>query len=519
MEKLDELRSIAQQADCADIISHLEQRSVALRAQKEFQLAVLGECGSGKTSLLNRLVGQTVREPSAVPTEGLPLRVVFNRQAPRDGLEHVEVFAPKWDDSGVALHEFSIDDACGTDMTELSALMDQIDVVVYTVSAAMPLTETDSRVISMVAPRPVILALTKTDLIPADEQAGLLQFVEGFCHRNDVALMLASAPDENADQGKAVRDFLAGLDMTALRDKQVAAWTVQAQEALCAHIERKLDSVHQSQIASERQKQEAENQAQEIRLFWKELHTQVREHCVGVETDMRAYFGDKSAKYVRYLQQQAEQEHYSSEWQKKLPGTMERWMKEILDEYAPRLTRYLRRDLETIQLRAGARLNESITLPERTIQGLTSVTVVIQPEQPKSLYEKEKGRLYRDLGIEAAGVAAFALLLPHSMPLAIAAGAAVTAGTIYNHTREEKVNAEQQWDAILKKYWDDNYKNVEQSLMEQIQKQYDYMLEFLNQKYEQDLQSRQAALTVEDTTAKCAELEKLLAQARGIGEA
>lgn len=53
MEKLDELRSIAQQADCADIISHLEQRSEALRVQKEFQLAVLGECGSGKTSLLS----------------------------------------------------------------------------------------------------------------------------------------------------------------------------------------------------------------------------------------------------------------------------------------------------------------------------------------------------------------------------------------------------------------------------------------------------------------------------------
>ena len=236
MEKLDELRSIAQQADCADIISHLEQRSEALRVQKEFQLAVLGECGSGKTSLLNRLVGQTVREPSAVPTEGLPLRVVFNRQPSRDGFEHVEVFAPKWDDSGVALHEFSIEDACGTDMTELSTLMDQIDVVVYTVSAAMPLTETDSRVISMVAPRPVILALTKTDLIPAEEQAGLLQFVEGFCRRNDIALMLLSAP--GADQGKAVRDFLAGLDMTALRAKQVAAWTVQTQEALCAHIER-----------------------------------------------------------------------------------------------------------------------------------------------------------------------------------------------------------------------------------------------------------------------------------------
>lgn len=147
------------------------------------------------------------------------------------------------------------------------------------------------------------------------------------------------------------------------------------------------------------------------------------------------------------------------------------------------------------------------------------MTVVIQPEQPKSLYEKEKGRLYRDLGIEAAGVAAFALLLPHSMPLAIAAGAAVTVGTIYNHTKEEKVNAEQQWDAILKKYWDDNYKNVEQALMEQIQKQYDYMLEFLNQKYEQELQSRRAALTVEDTTAKRAELEKLLDQARRIGEA
>lgn len=516
MEKLNELRLIAQGANCADIVSDLEQRSEALKAQNEIQLAALGECGSGKTSFLNRIVGQTLREPSAVPTEGLPMRIVFNRQQPRDGFDHVEVFAPKWDDSGVALHEFSFDDISDKDMTDLSAKMDLIDVVVYTVSAAMPLTETDSRIIGMVAPRPVILVLTKTDLIPEEERENLVQFVQGFCNRNKIALMLVSSSDETQDMGKAVRDFLAGQDMTALREKQIAAWTDQAQAALCAQIEREIDNLTQSKIANERLQQEAEAKAHEVRLFWKELHTKVREHCVGVETDMREHFNSKNAKYVQYLQEQGKQAQYSSQWQNKLPGTIEQLMKEILDEYAPRLTRYLRRDLETIQLRAGARLNETITLPEDTIQGLTSVSIVIQPDQPKPLYAEERGRLYRDIGIGSAGAAAFAILLPHSMPLALA-GAAVTVGTVYNHTREEKNHTEQQWEIILKKYWDKNYKNVEESLMAQIQEQYDRMLNFLDEKYEQELQANQAASAGIDTSTRFAELNELLIQARKAG--
>lgn len=517
MGKLDELRLIAQQASCADIVSDLEQRSKTLRAQNEIQLAVLGESGSGKTSLLNRFVGQTLREPSAVPTEGLPLRIVFNRQQPRDGFDHVEVFAPKWNDSGVVLHEFSIDDVCAKNMTELSKKMDLIDVVVYTVSAAMPLTETDNRIISMVAPRPIILVLTKADLIPENERENLVQFVQDFCNRKGITLMLVPSSDQAQDPGKAVRDFLAGLDMTVLRDKQIAAWTNQAQAALCDRIEREIEALNQNKITNERLQQAAEAQAQEARLFWKELHTKVREHCVGVETDMREFFNSKSTKYVQYLQEQGEKAQYSTQWQNKLPGTIEHLMKEILDEYAPRLTKYLRRDLETIQLRAGTRLNETIELPEHTIQGLTNVSIVIQPDRPKPLYETEKGHLYRDIGIGTAGVAAFAVLLPHSVPLAIA-GAAVTVGTVYNHTREEKNHTGQQWDTILKKYWDENYKNVAESLMTQIREQYNYMLNFLDEKYEQELQSHQAAFTGSDISSRCAKLNELLLQARNAGD-
>lgn len=481
MREFEELRSLARQSGCEEVIQELEGRAQKLCEQEELHMAVLGDVSSGKTTFINMLLGKKIREPSMLHKDTLPLRIVFNQQAPVDGFENVAVYDPKWDSAGVTLYECSPSDVF-TDTLQTSAdWLDSIDIVVYTVSAAMPLSDTDLKAIALVSPRPVIVVLTKLYLVPEEEREEIVRFVKDYCAKNGLDMMLTLPENDAALMAKQIRDFLADQRVEELRALRVSAMAHRGKDKLISYIQGRLAQLGDEEKAGIQSALERNMQMKRTQLIWDEIRVHTKEQCTSLQRDMESHFSDVRRKYAKLIQDEAEREQYTERWvQQNLPHAIERIMESAFKEYQPNIENALRTDAEWIAHQASAQLNRPISLPPQTLDRLTRVSAVCSAAHPESYYRntENRGRLLRDAGLGVASAAVFVLSFPHIVLPAVSA--LVAGGTLLNHEREKREYLKRQWDQALYDCWAVNCQNLVQSLSAQIRERYNYMVHYID---------------------------------------
>jgi len=169
------------------------------------RVALLGKPNVGKSSLLNRLAGQE----RAVVDE-----VAGTTRDPVDEL--VELGGRTWrfvDTAGIRrrAHQASGIDYYATLRT--SAALDKAEVAVVLIDASQPLSEQDTRILSMVVDsgRALVIAYNKWDLVDEERRHYLDREIE----RDLVQVMWAPRVNVSARTGRHVERLVPGLD-TAL---------------------------------------------------------------------------------------------------------------------------------------------------------------------------------------------------------------------------------------------------------------------------------------------------------------
>ncbi len=154
-----------------------------LKTSELKNIAVLGETNSGKTELINKLVGKEVRTATRLSLGEPPLMVTFKSQESKNGYEVVNVDECSDDYSDIALHEIPVNLAIDYDSGACNDMLESMDAVIYVISAITPLTASDVRNLkSLIYNFPLIIYISKTDLLDNEnEYNDCVQYIkEGF---------------------------------------------------------------------------------------------------------------------------------------------------------------------------------------------------------------------------------------------------------------------------------------------------------------------------------------------------
>ena len=198
-----------------------------------FLLVVVGEFNSGKSAIINALLGQKLLEEGVTPTTTQITILHYGKTQSRtliDEHQYVLTFPVEF------LTEISIVDTPGTNAiirqheTITSKFVPRSDLVLFVTSADRPFTESERVFLEHIRDwgKKVIILVNKVDILQNEED---LAKVEGFIRENALSL-LATAPEVFSVSARA-----------ALRAKQgePALWKESGFELLERHIHHTLD--------------------------------------------------------------------------------------------------------------------------------------------------------------------------------------------------------------------------------------------------------------------------------------
>jgi len=178
-----------------------------------FEIAVFGPVSSGKSSLLNHVIGSAVLPVGVNPITAVPTRVLYgpnarlvvffaDQQVRTFGVEHIADFAteqrnpanhkgvtrltleypsPRLRDGIVFVDTPGLGSLATTGAEETRAYLPRCDLAVVLINSASPLGEEDIRLISTInaAAIPAHVLLSKVDLLRPDQQREVADYVSG----------------------------------------------------------------------------------------------------------------------------------------------------------------------------------------------------------------------------------------------------------------------------------------------------------------------------------------------------
>ena len=312
MKNFGELRSIAEVVGCGEKVRIAESAAAALQEQKRVKVVVTGMRGSGKTTLINRMVGSEIREPGNMDDNEKALRVSFERMEDDDRYDCKLVVNHEWNSRETILYELRDHEVF--DGKALTQEMDDKDVVLFLISATAPFNINEVNILKALSHLQRQVILTGLDVVKEGEREKVKEYVEKL--NASLSLPPIYVLDEASDVGRDLRNLLPVWgDLPALREKHADAIFDKALNEVQSVAKQTLDTTEQ-QLAASSSNTEAEEACKKAKANWYTLRTELleRQNKVSVElTDGLKTAGDAA---VERLLKSGREAKFSEEWQK-----------------------------------------------------------------------------------------------------------------------------------------------------------------------------------------------------------
>lgn len=277
-------------------------------------IAVLGETSSGKTTLLNRIAGREVRRPTLISMEEQPLMLTSCRGRTKPGYEAVEMEPGRWEDADVSFFEIPINIAIDYETRELSPVLEEMDAVIYVLSAVTPFTGSDdSNFAALVGKMPVVFYLSKAELLTNDEER---RFCTAYIQeritsrQKSVELIDGLRPDA----AEALVTKVLELSTEDARQAHIERLERQAANTVALGLERRLAALEAVRRAQEAERAAAEQTCRGRTLVWDGLRIELMERTQRTLELADSQLAEANDGAEKRLIQSLRESGYSQDW-------------------------------------------------------------------------------------------------------------------------------------------------------------------------------------------------------------
>jgi hypothetical protein len=467
--KFDALTLLAEGAGCADEVAAENAALAARQADSRLGVAVIGNPNAGKTTVLNKILGRTVREPSALPDEGLPLRVSFVREEEDDAFACVSVFDPAWAGMNMVFYEYGNEQAFPDGMTEPVRAFLKADAAVYVMSAVVPFSSSDARALSMLSGTPAMLVLSKLDMLTPEDREQVIAYVSLSLSEMDLGSVAVTPGDE--DVAAAFDEFVSALDMDKARARREQAAFRTAQAKVLARLKEQIEETERADAARAEDNARVDALTHRQELFIERVTEDARTCARTVSERARAELDAAGKARFKVLFEEIKAPAVGEEKRaEKLRDAFARNMEELLAGEAASVEGAMRADVARWRSEMKTDLEVDVALDLASIESMCKATLVASGKYKSyARHWASRGPGIADLALGAGTVAVFLI----HQPLIIVPIA--TAIAYHAATRQKYVSEE--WERDAARAWAENCVNMGDVLADAVKNQYGALAE------------------------------------------
>ncbi len=435
------------------------------------QAVILGGSNSGKTLIINDMVGTKVREPDMLSQEDeKPMRITFEKCPEAEEYECHVVMNPRWNDECVMLYEFKSMEMIDEDGLP-SAEMNTKDVVFYVVSAIAPLNSEDVRTIKALKDIvPVHVLINKLDMVDEDSKEKVVKYVQDFCNNFSLPQPVCVNHDDAQEFGRTVRDLLPDvLTRKMLRDNHVNAVYKTYVKKLEKALREELALARAAQEQAQTEFQEESVKKRMMRSQWKTLQADMIEANSKTCKKVTERLEGRVQIIAKRLFEEGRNHRFSEEWEQKiLPKMISDAMLEYLNQMRSKIELSLAEDVRDI---ADAAAQKGLT--DRLSMDIPTINVdVTEAVGRQRMEEGNKTFLQEDKAKKIVGGTAAALglvlIVPIPLTLTVVGGAAAVAVGSSSYIKSRDEWNESIWKEKLQDYAQANVENLIKALKKEI---------------------------------------------------
>lgn len=472
MEQFKELTEAAEKIGCADLLKEADERIRKLDNRKQTGVFIAGGANSGKTTILNGIVGTQLREPELITEDEKPLKVVFEKQEDEEAFECRLVANRFWNNEDAILYEVKNTDIF-QENKEPGSLLDAADIVFYVVSAVMPFSGEDMEAVKALSFLRVKVVLNKMDLLDEDSQKKVEEYVAGICATLGVGAPIVIRTLEWEGIAKEFRAALPTYEERELiRKEHEQMLRRETISEMLGKVEERLSELRLCYEKDRAEQLELSMEMQEKQALWGKLRTRMLEQGAELSADvsrniktMRAELSEKLGKAdigergPEYLQRQMEKE-------------MERLAKQQSSFAEEKVKEDFRKMMESA---VNLGLVKGFDFNDAEFSELTSIKIIDMKSvvDPESCSDGTGANDKRSM-ILAGTAAAIGLFIILPLPTAVSWAGGIAAAGIggSEYVRSTKEMREREWQDMAAEYCKVNLCHLADSLSDAVKEYY-----------------------------------------------
>lgn len=328
-----ELRSLAEQVGCLEMVAKAEKQAEFLLEQNHTNIVITGERGSGKTRLINYLVGFEVWEEGHMDDYEKPLRVAFEPLPNDERFNCLMAANHQWHTEAAVLYELREEDIlCDGRQTEY---LENMDVVLYLISARAPFSSNQVNALRALRPLKRYVVLTGLETVDPKDQDQVLEYVDRFINSLNLPPVIVWREDAKQDLGRTVRNVLPAYEelhrLRTLHNEHNRCNMIAAiREKAKALLEENSKALSEAADAQGKATMDSSRERRE----WINLLNELREMRFHANDTVTAQLSSECDSIVRAIVNSGHEQYYSAEWRNKAPSLLDNKLRKLIEQYA-----------------------------------------------------------------------------------------------------------------------------------------------------------------------------------------
>ena len=341
------LKELAREAGCETTVQEYEEKANALVNQERIKLVVTGMRNSGKSTLINHMLENTVAEESMLSDEAeLPLRVSFERMGDDPNYRCVTIVNPKWYEQSAILYELHARDVVRNG--SLTPEMADKDVVLFMISAAAPFNSDEIAMLKALEPLSRQVILGGVDYVTGDLEK-VLEYVKKINDSLGLPPVLVFENKSSQDIGRIVRNLLpADEAIRKMRGRHCDALFAQAVEATREDIKAAKQKTVAEMEALAESGRKMSDEAKREQAAWETLLTDARQRQTQAAAEVTSELAVEGQKIVQRIVESGRAAMFSEAWAGGIGKEVERIAVENFERRIGVLQKLYLRDLRKI---------------------------------------------------------------------------------------------------------------------------------------------------------------------------